>query len=171
MNEEILSILPSAVVLDAAGGVALNLTLTRGWADDSRTHVRGTVRIVLVAILFQAAHFVEELSADLHERLPALFGLPPMPLQLFVSFNVAWLMIWSLSCWGLAAQRRASLFPLWFLGIGCVVNGVAHPALSILAGGYFPGLVTSPVVAVVGIVLLRRLGVVTQAVDSSPNTA
>jgi len=161
MNNEFLSILPSAVVLGAAGVIALNLTLTRGWAEESRTHIRGAVQMVLVTVLFQAAHFVEELSAGLHERLPALLGLPPMPIQFFVSFNVAWLVIWTLSAWGLASQRRASLFPLWFLGIGCVVNGVAHPALSILAGGYFPGLVTSPVVGVLGIVLLRRLRVVT----------
>ena len=135
MNDELRSILPSSVILGAAGVIALNLTLTRGWANDSRTHIRGAVPIVLVAVLFQAAHFAEELSAGLHERLPALFGLPPMPLRFFLSFNVAWLVIWSLSSWGFAAQRRAALFPLWFLGIGCVVNGVAHPALSILAGG------------------------------------
>lgn len=171
MNDKLLSILPSAVVLGAAGVIALNLILTRGWADESRTHIRGAVQIVLVADFFQAAHFLEELSAGFHERLPALFGLPPMPLQFFVSFNVAWLVIWSLSSWGLMAQRRASLFPLWFLGIGCVVNGVAHPALSIVAGGYFPGLITSPVVGVLGVVLLRRLRVVTYAVNSSPNAA
>ncbi len=165
MNDQFLSILPSAVVLGTAGVIAPGLTLTRGWANESRTHIRGAVHIVLVVILLQAAHFVEELSAGLHERLPALFGLPPMSLQFFVSFNVAWLAIWSLSSWGLATHYRAALFPLWFLGIGCVVNGVAHRALSILAGGYFPGLVTFPVVGILGVVLLRRLRVVT-----SPST-
>jgi len=168
MNDEFLSILPSALVLGAAGVIALNLTLTRGWADEASSHIRGAVQIVLVTIALQAAHFVEELSSGLHERLPALFGLSPIPLQFFVSFNVAWLVIWSLSAWGLTAQRRAALFPLWFLGIGCVVNGIAHPALSILAWGYFPGLATSPVVGVFGVVLLRRLRLVTCAVDSSP---
>jgi len=171
MNDEFRSILPSAVVLGTAGVIALYLALTRGWADESRTHIRGAVQTVLVTILFQAGHFVEELSAGLHERLPALFGLPPMPLQFFVSFNVAWLIIWGISAWGLAAHSRASLFPLWFLGIGCAVNGVAHPALSILAGGYFPGLLTSPVVGVLGVMLLRRLRDITHAVASSPNTA
>ena len=114
----------------------------------------------------QAGHFVEELSAGLHERLPALFGLPSMSLQFFVSFNVAWLIIWGISAWGLAARIRVSLFPLWFLGIGCAINGLAHPALSILAGGYFPGLLTSPFVGVLGIMLLRRLRDVTHAVAS-----
>jgi hypothetical protein len=171
MNDGFRSILPSAVVLGAAAVTALYLTLSRGWAEESRTHIRGAVRVVLVAIFFQAGHFVEELSAGFHEQLPALFGLPPMPLQFFVSFNVAWLIIWSISTWGLTVHSRASLFPLWFLGIGCAMNGVAHPALSILAGGYFPGLLTSPVVGILGVILLRRLRDITHAVASSPNTA
>lgn len=169
MNDEFRSLLPSAVVLGAAGVISLYLTLTRGWADESRKHIRGAVQIALVAILFQAGHFVEELSAGLHERLPALFGLPPMPLQFFVSFNVVWLMIWAISAWGLGAHLRPALFPLWFLGIGCAVNGVAHPALSILAGGYFPGLLTSPVVGVLGVLLLRRLRDVTRRDAASEN--
>lgn len=111
----------------------------------------------------------EELVTGFHERFPALFGLPPMPLGFFVPFNLAWIIIWSLCVWGLAARRRAALFPLWFLGIGCIANGVAHPSFSALTGGYFPGLVTSPVVGVLGVLLLRRLLVVTRAVGSSPD--
>ena len=80
-----------------------------------------------------------------------------MSLLFFVSFNLGWLVIWSLSSWGLAARRRAALFPVWFLGLARTVNGVAHPSLSVVAGAYFPGLVTSPAVGVLGIVLLRRL--------------
>lgn len=165
------SILPSALVLGIAGITALFLTVSRGWAAESRMHIPGAVRIAVVAVFFQAAHFTEELLTGLSERLPALFGLAPMSLWFFASFNVAWLVIWSLSSWGLAAKRRAALFPLWFLGIGCTVNGVAHPALAVFAGGYFPGLVTSPVVGVLGVLLLRRLLVVTHAVDASPSAA
>lgn len=148
--------------------IAFFLTLNRGWAAECRMHIPGAVRIAVVAILSQAAHFTEELLTGFHERFPALFGLVPMSLGFFMSFNVAWLGIWSLSGWGLAAQRRAALFLLWFLGIGCTLNGVAHPALSVLAGGYFPGVVSSPVVGVLGVLLLRRLLVVTHALDSSP---
>ena len=43
-----------------------------------------------------------------------------------------------------------------------LVTGTAHPLLSVLAGGYFPGLVTSPVAGLPGIPLLRRLALVTQ---------
>ena len=120
---------------------------------------------------FQAAHFAEELVTGFPERLPALVGLAPMPLRFFVLFNLAWLAIWSLCAWGLAVRRRAALFPLWFLGVAGVANGVAHPLLSALARGYFPGLATSPVVGFLGVLLLRRLRSVAQSVDFSPGSA
>jgi hypothetical protein len=168
MNEELSSILPSTMVLGTVGIIALFLTLTRGWADENKTHIRGTVQVTLLTILFQTVHFSEELLTGFHERFPALFGLPPIPRRLFISFNLAWLVIWSLSAWGLAARRRATLFPLWFLGIGCILNSVAHPSLSVLTGGYFPGLVTSPIVGILGVLLLRRLFLVTESINSSP---
>lgn len=165
------SILPSAAVLGPAVMLALFLTVSRGWAAEARMHIPGAVPLAVVAVLAQAAHFTEELTTGFHERFPAVFGLAAMSLGFFVAFNVAWLVIWSLSAWGLAAQRRSALFPLWFLGIACTVNGVAHPALSVLAGTYFPGVASSPVVGFLGVLLLRRLLVVTDAVDSSPSAA
>ena len=165
MNE-LTSILPSAVVLGTFAVVALFLTLSRSWAQEDKRHTRRAVQIAAVAVILQGIHFAEELLTGFHERLPALFGLDQMPLAFFVSFNVAWLAIWSASVWGLWARHRVALFPLWFLGVGCITNGIAHPTLPVLVGGYFPGLVTSPVVGLVGVVLLRRLLQVTQAVDS-----
>lgn len=163
MSDEFGSLLPTAVILGAAAVVALFLTLTRGWADESRRHIRGTVQIAIVAILLQTVHFTEELMTGLHERLPAVFDLAPMSLRFFVTFNVAWLIIWSVSVWGLAARIRVALFPLWFLAIGCIVNAVGHPLLTVLAAGYFPGLATSLIVGVPGVLLLRRLLLVTRS--------
>lgn len=140
--------------------------MSRRWADGDRERTRQAVQIAWVAVVSQGTHFTEELLTGFHERFPALFGLDQMPLGFFVSFNVAWLAILSASVWGLGVRHRATLFPIWFLGAGCVANGVAHPSFSILVGGYFPGLVTSPVVGVVGVVLLRRLLLVTRAADS-----
>lgn len=151
--------------------MALFLTFTRGWADESARLVRGTIRTAAATVVLQAAHFTEELLTGLHERLPALFDLAPMSLRLFVAFNIAWLVIWSARASCLPARRRAALFPLWFLGIGCIVNGVAHPALSLVAGGYFPGLVTSPVVGVMGVMLMHRLLTITKAIGASPGAA
>ncbi len=141
--------------------VALWLTISRGGVAASAGALQPAVRVAAIAIAAQAGHFVEELTTGFHERLPAAFGLPPLSLRLFVSFNGAWLGIWALSAWGLAYRRQVALFPLWFLGIASVGNGLAHPLLALNAGGYFPGLATSPLVAAVGALLLARLSRVT----------
>ncbi|MDH4351573.1 MAG: HXXEE domain-containing protein [Gemmatimonadota bacterium] len=171
MSDELRSILPSVTVLGAAAAMAVFLTISRGWAAGGSKHIRGAVLVALLTVLGQAAHFTEELLTGFDARFPALLGLPPMSLRFFVTFNVAWLAIWSLCAWGLAARRRAALFPLWFLGIACIVNGIAHPALALLAGGYFPGLVTSPIMGVLGVLLVRRLLVVTESPAFAPRSA
>lgn len=131
-----------------------------------QAELQAAVRVAVLAILAQGLHFVEEFATGFHEHFPELLGLTPWSLRFFVSFNLFWLAIWSLSVWGLAARKRAALFPFWFLGIGCVANGLAHPLFSIITRGYFPGLVTSLVAGIVGVVLLRWLLRVTD--DHSP---
>jgi hypothetical protein len=157
MTGDLGSLLPSTLLLGAAALAALYLTLTRGWADESDARLRGTVQVAAVTVLVQAGHFAEELATGLRERLPALFDQDPMSAWFFVTFNLAWLVIWSLSVWGLAARRRVALFPLWFLGIAGVGNGLAHPMMAVTAGGYFPGLLTAPLVGVLAFLLMRRL--------------
>lgn len=154
------NVLPSVLVLGAAAVAALYPTISRGGVAAGVT-IRPAVRIAVIAIAAQAVHFVEELTTGLNESLPAVFGLRPLSRSFFVSVNVAALAIWALSAWGLARRSQAALFPLWFLGIAGVVNAVAHPLLALNAGGYFSGLVTSPLVAVVGVLLLARLSLVT----------
>jgi len=154
------------VVLGAAAVVALLLTRGRDWAEENQADLRAVVQMAAVTTLIQTVHFTEELSTGLDERLPALLGLPPIPLGGFVVFNVAWIVIWGLSVLGLARRVRVSLFPLWFLGIASAANGVAHPLLALLAGQYFPGLVTSPVAGVMGVLLFRRLLRITRRLDA-----
>ena len=154
-------VLPSVVALTVMAVVALWLTISRGGVSADAAAVRSAVWVAAITTAAQAGHFAEELTTGLHERLPAAFGLPPMSLRLFVSFNVAWLVIWALSVWGLARRRHVALFPLWFLRIASVANGLLHPLLALNTGGYFPGLATSPVMAVVGALLLARLARVT----------
>ncbi len=153
--------LPSVFVLTVMAVVALWLTVSRGGVSADSPAVRSAVWIAAIATAAQAGHFAEELTTGIHERLPAAFGLAPMSLSLFSSFNVAWLVIWALSAWGLALRHHVALFPLWFLGIASVANGLLHPLLALNDGGYFLGLATSPVMAVVGALLLARLARVT----------
>jgi hypothetical protein len=169
MDEEVRSILLGTAGLSLAGVIALLLTILRFNINGNKAELQAVVRVVVLAILTQALHFVEELATGFHQRFPELMGLTAWSARFFVSFNLFWLAIWSLSVWGLAARKRPALFPFWFLGIGCMANGLAHPFFSILTRGYFPGLVTSPFVGVVGVLLLRRLLLVTD--DHSPSSA
>ncbi len=54
--------------------VALWLTISRGGGTASAAAVRPAVRVAAIAIAAQAGHFVEELAAGFHERLPAAFA-------------------------------------------------------------------------------------------------
>jgi len=156
-----IELLPSVLVLSVMAVIALWVTISRGGVAADAAPVQSAVRVAATAVAAQAGHFIEELATGFHERFPAVFGLEPLSLPLFVSFNLLWLGIWALSAWGLARRRQVALFPLWFLGIASVANGLAHPLLALNAGGYFPGLATSPPVAAVGALLLARLSRVT----------
>lgn len=161
MDEGLRSLLMGTLGLDAAAVVALYLTLSRGDVQGSSAQLTSAVRVVLLGVLFQAVHFAEELATGFHTRFPELLGLSPFPIGFFIAFNVTWFVVWGISALGLSARYQAALFPIWFLAIACVANALAHPAFSLLSGGYFPGLITSPLVGVVGIVMLRQLSSIT----------
>ena len=148
--------------LSALALAALVLTLVRTPADRLRAGTRAVVRVASVAILVQAVHFGEELVTRFYQRFPATLGLESWPPGFFVAFNVAWLAIWILSAAALRTGHRAAFFPLWFLAVASMANGAAHPLLAVRAGGYFPGLLTSPVAGVAGLVLFQRLLAITE---------
>lgn len=119
---------------------------------------RKRLRVVAgVAVTMQAAHFVEELRTGFPQAFPSILGLRPWSTAAFVLFNIGWLAIWMVALREAPRGRRLAEWPLWFLGLAMMVNGVAHPLLAVRAGGYFPGLWTSIPSAVVGVMLLREL--------------
>lgn len=162
MSEQIRSIFIGTLGLTAAASVAGVLTVVRGGIIAKETLIRVTFRTALLSILCQAVHFGEETWTGFPERFPKLLGLAPWPYSFFIAFNVVWLLIWVIAARGMTSRHPITLFPLWFLGIAGVANGLAHPVLSLYVGGYFPGLVTSPLVGVAGVLLLSRLNRVTQ---------
>jgi hypothetical protein len=163
MSEALRSVLIGTMGLGAVAAVALYLTVSRGGVGGSAAELGRTLRWGALATLLQAVHFAEELLGGFERRFPELLGLAPWPASFFVTFNLLWLAIWGLSLWGLAGRHRAALFPLWFLGIAGLVNGLAHALLSLLAGGYVPGLFTSPLGAIAGLFLLARLSTITRS--------
>jgi hypothetical protein len=90
-----------------------------------------------------------------------LVGLPPIPVNEFVAFNLTWLAVWLLAIGGVRRGVVIAVWPLWFLGLAAVLNVVAHPILALISGAYFPGFLTSPLVGAAGIFLLRELVLVT----------
>ena len=160
-----LNLLPSVFVLGLAALAALALALGRRSPPDSAAERLAAAHAITLALVIQSIHFTEETVTGFHERFPAVFGLPAMPLSIFVVFNLAWIGIWIASVPGLRSGRALAFFAAWFLAIAGMINGIAHPLLAINAGGYFPGLLSSPVIGAVGVLLSLRLRRATRPKD------
>jgi hypothetical protein len=152
-----LSLIPTIVVLGAAAFAAGLLVTNRSSAPDASSERAAAAKMLALAAAIQAVHFAEEFATGFPERLGALFGIPAMSTTFFVVFNVTWLVIWFVSVPGVRSAHAFAFFVAWFLAIAGMVNGIAHPLLSVAAGGYFPGLFTSPVICSAAYWLWKRL--------------
>jgi hypothetical protein len=157
MSSELSSFLLGTIPLDVLLIVALRQTLTRGPGSADPAARRRVTAYFAVAIAVQGVHFAEEWAADFNLRFPELLGLHPWSIELWAGFNLAWIGIWCLSLIGLRWGWRPALFPVWFLALACLVNCAAHPLLALAAGGYFPGLWSSPLCGVIGVPLWALL--------------
>lgn len=109
-------------------------------------HLRKVSVWLAASTAIQCIHFIEESQTGFPESLAALFSIPSMPDNFFLWFNLAWLLAWSASVFGVLRGFRLALFAAWFLAIAGIANGFLHPLLAVLAGTYFPGLYSAPVV-------------------------
>lgn len=171
MNDALRSILVGTSGLTLAGVLALALTCTRVPAGIPRDKLWSTNALLAACLVLQSAHFLEEYATRFYERFPSLLGLNPWSGTFFVAFNASWLIIWVTAALCLQSESRLTFFPLWFLAIVMIANGVAHPMLAVLVGGYFPGLITAPVLGIAGVVLWKRLLALTQRVGHAPARA
>jgi hypothetical protein len=122
--------------------------------------VRDPGRAFLALILAQAAHSVEEYMFRLYDLLaPAryvssLFGVDR---QIgFVIANSA-LVLFGLWCWAARVSLGRGRGLAWFWALLETANGCAHLALAAMAGGYFPGLATTPLLIGLGLWLVLSL--------------
>ena len=153
MNENLRSIILGTLPLDIAALAAVLLTLTRrGFNSDPRTQNRLT-GLLFVGIALQCLHFVEEFVTHFNRRFPQQLGLSSWSTEFFVGFNLLWIFIWVLSAIGLRGNFRPAFFPIWFFIIAMIANGAAHPLLAVAVGGYFPGVWTSPLIGLMGVIL------------------
>ena len=115
-----------------------------------RTHI-----IFLSLILAQAAHSAEEYAFRLYDVLaPARYisGLFGFDRHIgFVIVNSA-LVLFGLWCWYARVRtgRGSARALAWFWAALEIANGCAHVALAAIAGGYFPGLATAPLLVGLG---------------------
>jgi hypothetical protein len=157
MNDCLRSVVLGTSGLAVAASVALAVTMSRAPVRLDRIALKSTRALVVTCVILQGAHFLEEYATRFYQRFPARFSLTPWSATFFVAFNLVWLLVWTLSVLGLRSGARVVIFPLWFLAIAMMLNGIAHPLLAVDAGGYFPGLITAPVLGVAGAVLWMRL--------------
>jgi hypothetical protein len=165
MNEQLRSILIGTTGLNVGAVIALVLTFERWRLAPDRERLRAAVRAAAVTLAFQAVHVGEEFLAGFYTRFPDMLGQARWSPTFFVSLNLIAIAMWIVAIPALAARWRAALLPLWLLGVAGVLNGVGHVLLAIVAKGYFPGLVTGPLVAVAAAILLRRLFSVTALIE------
>ena len=151
------SVVPSVVILGLVAIVAVQLALRRSSPVGAAKERNSASTVLGIATAIQSAHFAEEWVTGFHVLFPALLGLDPMPLSFFVPFNFAWIAIWIVSIPFLRLGRRPAFFAAWFMAIAGVLNGIAHPMMAIVSGGYFPGLITSPIIGLAGVILWQRL--------------
>jgi len=151
------SYLPSVVFLGTLLLVSAAITVARPHWEGNSAGRRRFSWVAAGAILLQCIHFGEEYLTGFEVRFPAVFGRSPIPESVFVAFNLAWLGIWLGCLLGARAGRAVAIWPLWFLALALMLNGVAHPLLALRTGGYFPGLISAPIAGVMGLCLAIEL--------------
>jgi hypothetical protein len=118
--------------------------------------------LFLLLILAQALHSVEEYALRLYDVLaPARYVSSIFGVDRQVGFVIvnSTLVAFGLWCWFARVRpgRRGWRGLAWFWVLLEIANGCAHAALAAMAGGYFPGLATAPMLLGLGGLLAWRL--------------
>ena len=119
-------------------------------------------RLFLALILSQAVHSIEEYVFRLYDVLaPARWVSGLVGIDRAFGFVVANTLLVSFGLWCYLARVRPS-HPAgrgwaWFWTILEGANGIAHLALAVAAGGYFPGAATAPLLIGLAGVLAAKL--------------
>jgi hypothetical protein len=111
--------------------------------------------LFLALILAQAAHSVEEYAFRLYDVLaPARYVSSLFGVDRQIGFAVvnSALVLFGLWCWWTRVRqgRGAARGLAWFWALLEMANACAHFALAAMAGGYFPGLATAPLLLALG---------------------
>ena len=110
------------------------------------------------AVVVQFAHLTEEYLTGFYKEFPPLFGTQWWSERGFVTIIIlVFGILYLLAAIGLLYKNPFANCFLWFVALGpMLVNSIAHPIVSLITRGYFPGLLTAPIQLVVSIVFIRR---------------
>ena len=125
---------------------------------------RAVISLFLIAVAIQLIHMGEEVFAGFpHEFTELVNSTNEYTEREFLAVSVFGMT--SLLIFAAVAMSReipiitpiANYF-VWFYALGLgLTNAIAHFVIPILAGGYFPGLITAPVHLIMSIILIRAL--------------
>ena len=123
---------------------------------------RRTQRAFVLLILAQAAHSLEEYVARLYDVFPpARFLSCLFSDDLRTGFVIANVLLISfgLWCWAVPVRRGwpSALGVAWFWAVLELTNGTIHLGLAVVRGGYFPGVLTAPLLIATGAWLSKCL--------------
>ncbi len=145
------------MVLYVMLAIAVIVSISRPLSTGTVNERTALVNLFLIGIAIQCIHLLEEYLTGFHRLLPPRVGLDPLSDQYFVTLNIVWIAVWLLAAVGLTWRYRIVECLIWFFALMMCFNGLAHPVLAVWAGGYFPGLVSSPLAGIAGVLLLMRL--------------
>ena len=126
---------------------------------------RKTQLVFLLLIVAQAAHSIEEYVTRLYEVFaPARFVSSLISNDLAFGFLIAnaALVAFGFWCWVVPVRSgwHAARGLIWFWTILELGNGTGHSLLALSRGGYFPGVITAPLLlffaAWLAVLLTRR---------------
>ena len=121
-----------------------------------------TERVFLVLMVIQALHSIEEYVFRLFESFPPARFVSALvsadPARGFAILNLIIVALGLCCYWWPVRRRWASASIVAWIWVGVeVVNGLTHPAWSIIQRGYTPGLITSLMLLPCAVFLATRL--------------
>jgi hypothetical protein len=127
-----------------------------------------TLTFYLLLLGIQFLHFTEEYLANFETVVPAFLGQEAYSQDYWVVFNMVAYFIFILG--GIIIYKRMNeymIIPLFFILVGVLLNSIVHILVSIYTGGYFPGLYTAIVYAILGPIFVRRVFADMQKIDTA----
>lgn len=118
-------------------------------------------RAFLLLIAAQAVHSIEEYWFRLYDLLaPAGAVSDALGIHRPTGFAITNAALIGFGLWCYVRIRRAlpgSRGLAWFWAVIEILNSLAHGALALAAGGYFPGIATAPFLLATGLLLISNL--------------